>query len=1003
MSAVPASGRLYGPRTLSPVTIPTSAAPSYTTQLCFHPIAALTARTAHWSECDGQWRRGRLSRRWMNGTLGSAPSSVWSAVDEEEDTATPLLITPARVHGVDADGPQTSCVVEGGEESGLAGSVPRLRPARGVVLLLLLLSLLLYLVAAGLGLSVLWSSGRLAWFLSSTRPSSGLFHEPSVSVPSSRTATCAGQLTSPVLAYWLGLPLSSSPRSSNNRPASTAVSDELIQVLDVRSVIAAFRADRRKLTLQIRQSQLERAMQTWLGSSTAALPSLLLQRLRLTDRATSQRVDDALILSASSGDTSALALFWRSITPPLEFEFNATVSAVTTLSLYTLVPGQDQRRALSSRQPFLLAVPRLDEPYERERSSNTAAGSDDLATDPFEALVRYTEQTTVSSADSVVRAASPSLRGTAAHLMSIASLPSTAPQSRSVLYANLSSPACAMVVVPHVQPRSSDRFPRWLDTGHGPDSLIASLNDDGFEFARSLDFVPVAHSDLSYPSSLSELPFPLPLMSDSWHGHLQQSAVLEAYEVEVQHTTPVALSWQPLNSSGAAVNVIVPVSVRIVVRVQPGVAVDFGYGIYASDVHNPLVSSPPARPTSSSAYSSLQLRVQGYVDYRNYEWNAELHHSRLQRESLPFQFASQFRFLPSLTRDGSDAVKMQRPLAVCSTADEPGYWAAQRSPLANDAPPSRNDTAMLPRTVRGMSYFSSTCAYRAFSWDEALSCLATRYPNIHWLGDSNSRRDVRTLYTAGRWLDAAFSCEENLDGVLAGTVADTTGSRAVGWPYPLPIDSPVLLDLERVHLRLPAREGEPLSANGTSGARLWYEFVFGFSGDNKLPASYLDRGPADLLILGLGSWEPMLFQWDLSTHPLFDMRRYRDSEFERRNVTRQLLDAADLIHRNYVLPNPNVTIVLRTAPATAEHAVIVDHRHYSHQRIQSFKRRIVRILRSSIIGERLLVWDVQQLYSYKLHALPSEDGSELCENGHVGPVTIRTELNVLFHALCPAG
>ena len=310
-----------------------------------------------------------------------------------------------------------------------------------------------------------------------------------------------------------------------------------------------------------------------------------------------------------------------------------------------------------------------------------------------------------------------------------------------------------------------------------------------------------------------------------------------------------------------------------------------------------------------------------------------------------------------------------------------------------------------------MSFFGSRCTYRPFSWSEALGCLAARYPTIHWYGDSNSRRDIRTLYTAGRWLDTtAYSCEDATDSVLAGTVGPVSG-----WPYPLPADRVVLAgDPQHGQFRLPAAPGEPLSDAHTTGSWLSFLFVAGLTGDHKMPrdiftpdgAAAVDpRGNGsvrvDLVVLGLGSWEAMLGQWDLTAYDRWDEQRWHNNDFERLNVTRNLLAAAQLIHQLYVLPNPAVTIVLRTAPPMAERAGSAEGRHFQHQRIEAYKRRIVRVLRSSVIGSRLKVWDVQQLFSYKLHAQPSDDGAELCHNGHVGPVTIRTEVNLLFHALCP--
>ena len=802
-------------------------------------------------------------------------------------------------------------------------------------------------------------------------------------------SVCARQLTAPVLAYWLGLP---SDRSLATDDSAAAAGGESLEAqLDAHAVVTSLRQRRRELSLQLRQKPLHRALHTWYGLSTAALPQLVQQQLR-NDTDAMARIDEALARHSSLD-----ASFWLPHARPLEVTLDATLEDATSLSLSGLVPDYGERLALSDFSPVLLAVPRLAEPYDRERSGGQVL--DDAEADPFDTLASYFGGA-VSEQEAEAGRARPSLRGVAARLLSRASRPSVAsPSSRPVVYSNLTAAACAVVFVPHTAPRTGDAFPRWLDTGHGPDSLIASLNDEGFGFARSLDFVPVAHSDLSYPASLRQLPFPLPLLSDRWHEALQRSAALEPYVVELRYLVPLKLSWPVANSTGQFVDVAVPASVRIVVRVQPGLAVDFGWGVYASDVRIPSVS--PAASTSPAAATPPLLRIDGYVDYRNYEWNAERYHTRLQRENLPFHFARNFSFQPTEAVDntGRQAASpaavsaVEQPLPVCTIADAPGYWASQNSSLASIGARDWRDMSALPQTSRGMSYFADTCVYRPIPWREALTCLAQRYPTIHWFGDSNSRRDVRALYTAGRWLDAKYSCEDASDLVVAGNVTGNVSQQ--GWPYPLPPDTPLFGQQSRAHFRLPGQPGEPLSSNDTTGAWLRFHFVEGLSGDGPSPAHYFSDGPADLLIFGLGSWEPMLFQWDYSTHTLTDV--HRDQQH---NVTRQLLDAAALIHQHYVVPNPNITLVYRTAPPIAEHRIQVDGRHYAHARIEAFKRRIVRVLKNSVIGERLKVWDTQQLYSYKLHTPHSEDGAEMCSIGHVGPVTIRTELNTLLHVLC---
>ncbi|KAH8552458.1 hypothetical protein BGW37DRAFT_287181 [Umbelopsis sp. PMI_123] len=86
-------------------------------------------------------------------------------------------------------------------------------------------------------------------------------------------------------------------------------------------------------------------------------------------------------------------------------------------------------------------------------------------------------------------------------------------------------------------------------------------------------------------------------------------------------------------------------------------------------------------------------------------------------------------------------------LPLCTGSDHPGRWLN-----INDYEPERRKE-IEPSAVdfEGNFWAPYTCRYRPISYQDFTTCLAKKYPLIHWFGDSNSRRAIKKMVTDGEW------------------------------------------------------------------------------------------------------------------------------------------------------------------------------------------------------------------------------------------------------------
>ena len=344
------------------------------------------------------------------------------------------------------------------------------------------------------------------------------------------------------------------------------------------------------------------------------------------------------------------------------------------------------------------------------------------------------------------------------------------------------SPArlCAALLVPQIAPRgfmSYPHFPRF-----GPDSARMAMHAErevgGFE--EYLNFEAVLWKQRTWTRQDDWLP-----LDDVADGSDTLSELRVDRVEKRDMTVPVTVAGKPRN-----VRAQVKVTLRTIVRYT--VRYDVGFSLYVADVNTPPLYRPDRLKPLSSALTSFTslltpsklsslstpsdttapfpfvdsggtiaprvFTFAGAVEYNNYEWNPDPQLEYLMPAMHHIKYVDKYHVLlvPHPPPHSSAPA-----LPLCTASNHTGYYARVDSPYV----PS-DEGHVLQRNVLGQSFFAFHCLYRFVGADQSFQCMATRYPVVHWFGDSNSRRALRMLYTANRWgeemirIDSPTQCEE---------------------------------------------------------------------------------------------------------------------------------------------------------------------------------------------------------------------------------------------------
>ncbi|KAJ2857726.1 hypothetical protein J3B02_000792 [Coemansia erecta] len=157
------------------------------------------------------------------------------------------------------------------------------------------------------------------------------------------------------------------------------------------------------------------------------------------------------------------------------------------------------------------------------------------------------------------------------------------------------------------------------------------------------------------------------------------------------------------------------------------------------DVFKPHVFEGTARLYDPGTYV-----VDARVDARNGQWNAEPG----QLTPAYLEETVECRSRISVRRDHRHPTYLARhqDLPLCAGGDNTGRWVPE-----DNLPWHWKKWSYLYPAEDGRVWLPYWCRLRRISHAEFVFHMSYAFPSIHWYGDSNSRRTLRPLVSAGKW------------------------------------------------------------------------------------------------------------------------------------------------------------------------------------------------------------------------------------------------------------
>ncbi|KAJ1808732.1 hypothetical protein LPJ56_006073, partial [Coemansia sp. RSA 2599] len=144
--------------------------------------------------------------------------------------------------------------------------------------------------------------------------------------------------------------------------------------------------------------------------------------------------------------------------------------------------------------------------------------------------------------------------------------------------------------------------------------------------------------------------------------------------------------------------------------------------------------------------------VDARVEARNGLWNAE------PGQTIPVyeEEAAECAITIRVKRDPRHPTYLDRHqnLPLCVDGDNPGRWVPE-----SNLPGSWKKWSYLYPAEDGRVWLPYWCRLRRISHAEFVFHMSYMYPAVHWYGDSNSRRTLRPLVSAGKWCHRKSSLE----------------------------------------------------------------------------------------------------------------------------------------------------------------------------------------------------------------------------------------------------
>ncbi|KAJ2784358.1 hypothetical protein H4R18_001162 [Coemansia javaensis] len=196
------------------------------------------------------------------------------------------------------------------------------------------------------------------------------------------------------------------------------------------------------------------------------------------------------------------------------------------------------------------------------------------------------------------------------------------------------------------------------------------------------------------------------------------------------HVPPPGQPWDSvmLDLVGKTTNISVPVRLQLV-----------------ADIRNTQRGSTHIYEADVVLRDADAFVPRGYIEYRAAEWNSED-----EAPVVPYKpediFIDGALQVVAEDRDGTSPYSLSRhaDLPLCTDPGAEGRWVrAEAVPFSLAAIP--------PADNHDMVWLPYACRLRRISYPDAASCMAERHPLMHWYGDSNVRRALKKITTAGVW------------------------------------------------------------------------------------------------------------------------------------------------------------------------------------------------------------------------------------------------------------
>ncbi|KAJ1955651.1 hypothetical protein GGI12_005506, partial [Dipsacomyces acuminosporus] len=133
--------------------------------------------------------------------------------------------------------------------------------------------------------------------------------------------------------------------------------------------------------------------------------------------------------------------------------------------------------------------------------------------------------------------------------------------------------------------------------------------------------------------------------------------------------------------------------------------------------------------------------LRGFVEFRDARWNPEVPVFPVPYKPEQVRIDAEKSWVRVAGGAGLDKYV---ELPLCKTPSAEGRWVRAR-----DLPFSAS--LVPPPDNHGRVWVAHGCRYRRFSYEAFAQCLVSKYPVVHWFGDSNSRRALKKITSLGQW------------------------------------------------------------------------------------------------------------------------------------------------------------------------------------------------------------------------------------------------------------